>query len=339
MDAHLDRDPEPGTAARIAALEAQVAALTARLAPAPTAPAAAAYDRRALLRRGGAVLAAGVAGAVALPRGVAAAEGDPVLAGRSVDAGAAATTITGGSADAPSLVLTNPAVGTAGGRRVAGPALRLTSSSATAGLDQNRSQAGDLASSGDLLWYGHTSASAAAPAVTGAVYTSAFANHLAFLSEPRRVLDTRSGTATDANGSPNDRRSRVVAGRFETGGRLLGGSSLVLDLSGLVVSGVGVFANLTVVAPALGGYLTAYPTPEGTPRTDGLDRPAASNLNYARGTSALANFALVALGAGARITIFTTTTAHVLLDLSAVTVSEPFSVTEPGVVTGALRAR
>jgi hypothetical protein len=325
VDAQLPQDDT--ATARIAALEAQVAALTARLGV--EAPAAEAYDRRALLRRGGAVLAAGVAGAVALPGGAAATEGDPVLAGRAVDAGPTPTVLTGGSADASTLVLSNPATGTADGRAVAGPALRLTASPAPGGLDDNRSQAGDLASSGDLLWYGHTSATATAPAVTGAVYTSAFANHLELLSEPRRVLDTRSGPSTDENGSPNDRRTRVVAGRFETGGRLIGGSALVLDLSGLVVGGVAVFANLTVVAPAAGGFLTAYPTPEGAARTDGLDRPAASNLNYA----------LVALGAGARITVFTTTTAHVLLDLTAVSVREPFSLTEPGVVTGALRAR
>ena len=121
--------------------------------------------------------------------------------------------------------------------------------------------------------------------------------------------------------------------------RLRAGSVVVLDLSGLVVSGAGVLGNLTVVAPTGAGYLTAYPTPEGEPRTDGLDRPAASNLNFARGTGSLANFTVVALGAGARLSIYTTTTAHVLLDLAAVSVSEPFSLTEPGVVTGALRRR
>jgi hypothetical protein len=106
------------------------------------------------------------------------------------------------------------------------------------------------------------------------------------------------------------------------------GTSLVLDLSGLVVSGVGVFANLTVVGPAGNGFLTAYPTPAGAPRTDGLDRPASSSLNFVRGTPALANFALVRLGDGARISIYSTTLAHVLLDLTAVSVNEPFSLTQ-----------
>lgn len=305
-----DEDPVD---ARVAALEAQVAALTARLEPER-------YDRRALLRRGGAVLAGAAGAAVALPAMASAAEGDPVLAGRANDA-ATQTSLTGGTAEAATLRLRNPSTG----GPYAAPSLRLEPGAGGSGLDPARTAAGDLASSGDLLWYGHLPASGGA-GVVGAVYTSAFANHLELLDEPRRVLDTRAGGATDENGNPNDRRTRVVAGDFDAAGRLRAGSSLVLDLSGLVVSGVAVFANLTVVGPAGNGFLTAYPTPDGPPRSDGLDRPASSNLNYVRGTPALANFVLVRLGAGGRISIFTTTLAHVLLDLTAVSVSEPFSL-------------
>ena len=318
-------DPDPSDD-RVAALERQDAALTARL-DAPEER----YDRRALLRRGGAVLA-GVAGAaVALPTAATAAEGDPVLAGRPNDAGGATTSLTGGTADSPTLRLANP---TAAGSYAA-PSLRLDPGAGAGGLDPARTAAGDLASSGDLLWYGHLPPSGGA-GVVGAVYTSAFANHLEFLDEPRRVLDTRAGGATDEGGNPNDRKTRVVAGSFDGSGRLRPGTSLVLDLTGLVLSGVGIFANLTVVAPAGPGYLTLYPTPAGAPRTDGLDRPAASNLNYVRGTAALANFAIVRLGVGGRISVFTTTAAHVLLDLSAVSVSEPFSLVQSG---GRLRRR
>lgn len=302
----------PPTADRVAALEQQVAALTARLEPR--------YDRRALIRRGGVAVIAGAAGALALPGAASAAEGDPVLAGRPNDAGALPTGLSGGSGDAATLELANPADGGA----YAAPTLRLTPSGGD-GLDPDTAAAGDLASSGDLLWYGHVSADSGA-GVVGAVYTSAFANHLRFLDSPRRVLDTRAGQTTDGAGNPNDRRTRVVAGRFEPDGRLVGGSTLVLDLAELVLSGVGVLANLTVVAPAGSGHLTAYPTPDGAPRTDGLDRPAASNLNYVRGIPALANFCVVRLGAGGRISIYSTTTAHVLLDLSAVSVTEPFAL-------------
>lgn len=314
------------TDARVAALERQVAELTARLEPDR-------YDRRALLRRGGAVLAGAAGAAVALPGAAAAAEGDPVLAGRVNDA-ATQTILTGGTPDAATLRLANPSAAGA----YAAPSLRLEPGAGPDGLDPSRTAAGDLASSGDLLWYGHVPTSGGA-GVVGAVYTSAFANHLELLDEPLRVLDTRAGGTTDENGNPNDRRTRVVAGDFDDAGRLRGGASLVLDLSGLVRSGVGVFANLTVVGPTGNGFLTAYPTPAGAPRADGLDRPASSSLNYVRGTPALANFALVRLGAGARISIFTTTPAHVLLDLTAVSVTEPFSLVRAAGQAGLRRAQ
>lgn len=320
--------PDP-TAERVAALERQVAELTARLAPAEPR-----YDRRTLLRRGGAALA-GVAGAVALPAVVPsaahAADGDPLLLGRANDA-TSTTGLSGGTATTPALQVANRAPAGA----YAAPAVRLVPGAGPDGLDPATTGAGDLASSGDLLWYGHVSGGTGA-GVVGAVYTSAFANHLEFLAEPRRVLDTRAGGVTDESGNPNDRGTRIVAAQRDSDGRLRSGTSLVLDLSGLVRDGAGIFANLTVVAPAGSGFLTAYPTPDGQPRTDGLDRPAASNLNYVRGTPSLANFALVRLGSGGRISIFTTTTAHVLLDVSAVSVSAPFSLQQPGPASGGLR--
>lgn len=323
--------PADPTAERVAALERQVAELTARLAP--PAPPSDRYDRRTLLLRGGAVLA-GVAGAVALPSAAAAAPGEPLLLGQANDAGTAMTSLTGGSAEAAALQVANPA----GAGSHAAPALRIAPGAGTQGLDPARTTAGDLASSGDLLWYGHVS-SASGAGVAGAVYTSAFANHLEFLGEPRRVLDTRPGDSTDEGGNPNDRTTRVVAAQRDGSGRIAAGTSLVLDLSGLVRDGAGVFANLTVVSPAGSGFLTAYPTPDGTPRTDGLDRPAASNLNFVRGTSSLANFALVRLGSGGRISIFTTSLAHVLLDVTAVSVSQPFSLVQSPTPGGGLRRR
>lgn len=282
------------------------------------------YARRALLRRGGAVLA-GAAGVAVLGKAGAAeaAAGDPVLAGTTNDSGAATTALSGGAAVTPTLALTNPA--TAGS--FAAPSLRLVSSAATEGLDPGTGRAGDLAASGDLLWYAHTTAAPTADAAVGAVYTSAFANHLSFVT-PRRVLDTRAGAALEG-GAPNDRRTRVVGGSFDEVGRLRAGRALVLDLSGLVTAGAGVFGNLTVVGPLGGGNLAAYPTPAGPVVTDGSDRPAVSNLNFVRG-QAIANFALVALGDLDRITIYTTTTAHVLFDVAAFSVFEPFSASDPG---------
>lgn len=303
--------PSPeSTDERIARLEATVAAL-----------AAPGYDRRALLRRSGVVLA-GAAGALAVTgRPAGAAPGDPLLLGSANDAGAAATRLTGGSAAQPALLLTNPATASTAEAQYAAAALRLAPSTAGAGLDPLSAGAGDLASSGELLHYAHTSASADGAAVVGAVYTSAFANHLAFVT-PRRVLDTRPGPPSES-GSPNDRRTRVVDGAFDAAGRLVGGRSLVLDLSGLVSSGTGVLGNLTVVGPVGSGNLTAYPTPGGPVVTDGSDRPAASNVNFVRG-QAIANFAALGLGDLARVTVYTTTTCHVLFDVAAFSVAEPF---------------
>lgn len=317
------------TADRLAALEQQVAMLQSRL-PAATPSEMAVdraqtpIDRRTALRRGTAVLAAGLGGALAIPGRALAADGEPLLLGRPNDATSPTSVQADGARAA--LAVTNPRTSIADGAEVAAPALRVTASTAFGGLDARASSAGDLASSGDLLWYGHTDATNSNPSAVGAVYTSAFANHLEFLSAPRRVLDTRPGGITDENGSPNDRRSRVVAGSF-VDNRLRAGTSLVLDLSGLVLGGAGVFANLTVTAPTGPGFLTIYPTPDGAVTTDGRDRPAASALNFGRGQS-VANFALVRLGPGSRISIFSTTLAHVLLDLAAVSVFEPFSVSE-----------
>ena len=322
--------PDPAAEARLAELERRVAELTARL-EAPADPPAAlaappAYDRRGLLLRGGAVLA-GAAGAVALPGlagRAAAANGDPVLLAATNEANEGATTVVGGTATEPALVLRNPR----GRASYSAPTLRLTPGPGQDGLDPFASSAGDLGSAGDLLWYAHTPSGNGEASAVGAVYTSAFANHLQFV-QPRRVLDTRPGGATDELGNPNDRRTRVVAGQFDSSGRLRAGTSLVLDLSALVTAGAGVFGNLTVVASAAAGFLAAYPTPAGPPQTGGFDRPAVSSLNYGRGTSALANFALVQLGDADRISIYTAAAAHVLFDVVAFSVFEPFSAGDP----------
>lgn len=335
--AHAPSDPSD----RILALEQQVAALTDRLAQQDEPAAAPSYGRRDLLRRSGAVLA-GAAGAVVLPalaQPAAAAAGDPVLAGRATDATGAATTLTGGTATDPTLILDNPAqgrrVGQSGG--YAAPTLRLQSDADSAlGLDPARALPGELASSGDYLWYGHVGTAGVEEAVVGAVYTSAFANHLAFVT-PRRVLDTRRAGAGLEGGAPNDGRSRAT-GRFDSAGRLLAQSALVLDLSELVADGAGVLGNLTVVGPGASGFLAAYPAAPGNDTT-GAGRPAVSSLNFVRGTPALANFALVALGEGSRISIYTTTTAHVLFDVVAFSVFDPFSAQDPGAGTAGRSTR
>ncbi len=230
------------------------------------------------------------------------------------------------AATAPALSVANPATRAGDGGAYAAPALRLPATSAALGLDPQGSTPGDLASSGDYLWYAHVRE--ADSTVVGSVYTSAFANHLEPVT-PRRVLDTRRALPGLESGAPNDGRSRAQ-GRFDSAGRLQAGTSLVLDLSGLLLGEqAGVLGNLTVVSPQGSGFLAAYPTPEGSSDTTGQGRPAVSSLNFVRG-AAVANFAFVPFEAGNRISIYTTTTAHVLFDVSAFSVFDPFSTVEPG---------
>ncbi|MCU1691361.1 MAG: hypothetical protein JWM64_452, partial [Frankiales bacterium] len=256
-----------------------------------------------------------------------AAAGDPVLVGRPNDAAGATTALTGGSPSAPALSVANPSLRTVEGGQYAGAALRVAPTPPSAGavhlgLDVASSAPGDLASGDDQLWYAHAQESGST--VVGSVYTSAFANHLAFVT-PRRVLDTRRATGGLESGAPNDGRSRVVAGRFDAAGRLLAGTTLVLDLSGLLVGDqAGVLGNLTAVGPAANGFLAAYPTPSGSLDTSGAGRPAVSSVNYTRG-AAVANLALVGFEAGNRISVYTTTLTHVLFDVSAFSVFDPFS--------------
>lgn len=315
--------------ARLAALERQVAELTARLQERQEAPPGEpAYGRRDLLLRGGAVLAATAAGAAALgARPAAAAEGDPVLAGRANDAGGATTTLTGGTGSTPALSVVNPVTRGAAPEAYAAPALRLPPpAGAGLGLDVDTSAAGDLASGGDQLWYAHTRDTQGS--VVGAVYTSAFANHLAFIT-PRRVLDTRRALAGSESGAPNDGRSRLVADRLDSAGRLQAGSSVVLDLSGLLVGEqAGVLGNLTVVGPQGSGFVAVYPTPPGSTDTSGSGRPAVSTVNFTRGASAVGGFTVVGLGEGNRISIYTTTVAHVTFDVVAFSVYDPFSTVD-----------
>ncbi|MCW2607375.1 MAG: hypothetical protein JWO60_2068, partial [Frankiales bacterium] len=257
----------------------------------------------------------------------AAAPGDPVLAGRGNDAAGAVTSLSGGTADAPALSVTNPAVRGADGGTYGAPALRIAPGPGVdLGLDVDTSDAGDLASGGDQLWYAHTRGTQGT--VVGAVYTSAFANHLAFVT-PRRVLDTRRALAGSEAGAPNDGRSRVVAGRFDAAGRLSAGSSLVLDLSELLVGDqAGVLGNVTAIGPQGSGFLAAYPTPTDSLDTTGAGRPAVSTVNYTRGAAAVGNFTVVGFEAGNRLSIYTTTTTHVTFDVVAFSVFDPFSTAD-----------
>ena len=71
------------------------------------------------------------------------------------------------------------------------------------------------------------------------------------------------------------------------------------------VGAAGVSANLTVVGPALNGFLTVFPNAE----------PATSNLNYAAGKT-VANAALLALSPTGQVTAKMSQSGHVLIDIN-----------------------
>jgi len=109
------------------------------------------------------------------------------------------------------------------------------------------------------------------------VHTDADSNSFAPLAVPHRVLDTRSG-------HPN-----VIdpSGKFDSSGRLLAGKTIHINLSSLASFADAVTANLTVIGPLAGGYLTLW-SGEGS-------RPNASSINFAKG-AALSNLTVSAIG-------------------------------------------
>ena len=70
--------------------------------------------------------------------------------------------------------------------------------------------------------------------------------------------------------------------------------------------------NLTVTDPDGGGYLTAYPA--------GTALPNVSNLNFRLGET-IPGLAVVKLGSGAGLSIFTSTSTHVIGDVMGYFVS------------------
>lgn len=115
---------------------------------------------------------------------------------------------------------------------------------------------------------------------------------------PGRLLDTRPGfhTADD---------------RFAGAGATDPGGTVELDVSGragVPTEATSVALTVTVTEPAGDGYVTAWPC--------GEERPTASNLNHRRGQT-IANTALVRLGAGGRVCLFTQTATHLVVDVGS----------------------
>jgi hypothetical protein len=272
--------------------------------------------RRALLTRGGVVVAglagAGLAGvAAAAPAG--AVTGDPVLQGKSnaVGTNVAATEITAGNDPAtptPTVIATNTGVNTTTGE--ASPSLRLTPAAGTVPLfPANATVGGDLVATNDgNLWFTHAIPNFgpfAAP-----VHTDANANSFVPGPAPKRMLDTRSASG----------RVNILdpSGNLDSSGRLLSGKTIHLNLTSLVSFGDAVTATLTAIGPTGTGYLILW--------SGAVARPTAVSVNFVSGQS-ISNLTVAALAqfsttATDTIAIYTTKTTHVLLDVAGFTVAD-----------------
>ncbi len=112
---------------------------------------------------------------------------------------------------------------------------------------------------------------------------------------PARILDTRTGS-----------------GALRAGGAL---TVQVTGRGGMPRKGqTAVEVNVTAVSPTSGGWLTAYAT--------GTTRPATSTLNFAPG-GAIANSATVRLSASGQLTIYTSATTNVLVDVAGAWLTYP----------------
>lgn len=249
-------------------------------------------NRRALLRRGGFIVAATVAGATAVealtPGTARAASGDALTIGTSNDADADPTVLTSSASD-PTFTATNTGSGAPLGLapQLFGDYTAVSSVELT-NLDGFLYSATDFGG-GDVE--------------PGFVYTEFVANQVVAII-PTRILDTRGlGPGTD----------NVVdtTGKFDSHGRLIGGKSIIIDLSPYEFLAEAVFANLTVVSPTAVGFLTLSPTAV-TPGT----KPSTSSINYTAG-QVLANFAVTGTDTNDTIAIYADSTTHVLLDVLA----------------------
>jgi len=255
-------------------------------------------NRRALLRRGGVIVAATVAGVTAvevLNAGDAqGAPGDPLVLGQANDSGTAPTSLTGGATTGPTFTVANTG---------AHAPLELAQQS----FGSFVSVAGGELANLDGLLYSTLDFGGTIGPFPGFVYTEFTANQVVTIV-PRRILDTRTSAG----------RVHILnkTGNLDSTGRLLGGHTIRIDLSSLEVAAASAFCNLTAVHPLTAGYMTLFP---------GGTRPPTSSINFTTG-AVIANFAVTGTSSTDTVSIFSSATSHVLLDITAFTVGTPAQI-------------
>lgn len=255
-------------------------------------------NRRTLLRRGGVIVAATVAGVSAveaLNAGEAqSAPGDPVVQGQANDSGTVATSLTSGATTGATFTVANT-----GGHAPVGLAQQTFASFAAV-------TGGELANLDGVLYSTLDFGGTTGP-LPGFVYTEFTANQVVTIV-PQRILDTR--------GSSGRAHILNAAGNLDSSGRLLAGHTINIDLSSLEVAAASAFCNLTAVQPLAGGFMTLFP---------GGTRPATSSINFTAG-AIIANFAVTGTSSTDTVSIYSAATSHVLLDITAFNVGNPAQI-------------
>jgi hypothetical protein len=251
-----------------------------------------------LLRRGGVIVAATVAGVSAVEALNAAdahgAPGDPLVLGQANDSGTAATSLTSGVTTAATFTVANTGARAPVGLASQSGALFV----AVAG--------GELANLDGLL-YSTLDFGGTIGVFPGFVYTEFTANQVVTIV-PHRILDTRTSTG----------RAQILntAGNLDSSGRLLAGHTINIDLSTLESAAASAFCNLTAVSPLTGGFMTLFP---------GGTRPGTSSINFTKG-AIIANFAVTGTSSTDTVSIYSAATSHVLLDITAFNVGSPAQI-------------
>jgi hypothetical protein len=306
---------------RIAALESQVRRLEGLLAGGANGQdqAPAAYDRRSLLRRGGAALAAGAAGAMVLPQltgTAAAANGDPVTLGngapasplQSTNNATAGTTIidTNNTGD-PTLSLVNSGGARTGG--VGSPPLRVAASPLFP--DPATSQSGDFfvqAGNGGVptqLLFTHESGDGSTnPAAIGSVYT----DYLANLFVPVK----------------QDSTARAFHQTLPRGGVGQINFTPFLAPNGFLIAAVGVLQVNKVQGG--NGYLTLFP--------NGTSRPSISAITWLYPNDRLSTLSIAIPGNNNIVNVYAAMGAEVFFDVVGLLVPSPASVADAHLAPG-----
>ena len=234
-----------------------------------------------------------------------AASGSPLVMGTLNDAGNSLTALTSADNSGPTLALAN------------------TANLAPLNLAPQTFPASPSGTSGDLVNYDGDLYYADGFSSVSFVYTAFTATQLVPI-RPQRVLDTRN--------APGRVHITNPSGNLDSAGRLLANHTIVVTLGGLVVGSVAAYGNLTAVAPLGAGFLVLWPAGS---------RPGVSSVNFPSG-AIVANFAVTGTSTTDTVSISTSATTHVLLDIGAFAVGNPAQV-NPAVLstpqTGAARER